>query len=69
MLTRKDYQRLVGIMARQSMPDEVREQLSCSLADWLGEDNPRFDRQRFITAANFSPEKREALLAKLEVNT
>lgn len=56
MLHRKDYKAIAGII-RQSYQDEPTQsgrgaviQLAGSFANMLANDNPLFDRERFMTA-------------------
>jgi hypothetical protein len=53
-MSRKDYERIASVLAgvRQTNPD-ARVQLnvvSMTLADVFADDNPRFDRTRFLLA-------------------
>jgi hypothetical protein len=48
-MTRKDYQLIADVFAR-SAGDDIAKFLAVNLADKLEQDNPRFDRARFLTA-------------------
>lgn len=57
MMSRKDYEvvatEFIGRMANPTVPSESRQTLIAlanSLADRFAEDNPRFDREKFLTA-------------------
>lgn len=58
-MTRKDYERFAYLLASykvdshqpEATPREVADFLTLRMADVLAEDNPRFDRVRFIRAA------------------
>ena len=51
-MTRKDYVRLVAAIRdlAPSVPAEPFGLFVSAIADFLQADNPRFDRERFITA-------------------
>lgn len=48
-MTRKDYQLIAEVFAR-SAGDDLAKLIALNLADKLAEDNPRFDKARFLTA-------------------
>jgi hypothetical protein len=48
-MTRKDYQLIAEVFAR-STGDDLAKILAENLADKLEQDNPRFDKARFLTA-------------------
>jgi hypothetical protein len=48
-MTRKDYIMIAEVFAR-SAGDDLAKFLASNLADKLAEDNPRFDRARFLDA-------------------
>lgn len=48
-MTRKDYIMIAEVFAR-SAGDDLAKFLALNLADKLAEDNPRFDKARFLTA-------------------
>ena len=48
-MTRKDYQRLASILKRYR-DYRMMVSLVAEIADWLQDDNPRFDRERFHKA-------------------
>ena len=58
-MTRKDYIAIAAIIAEKRWPsanlrmteDELLNELAHEFADMLAEDNPRFDRGRFLEAA------------------
>ena len=51
-MTKKDYIRLVSVIRdlAPSVPAERFGLFVSAIADFLQADNPRFDRERFITA-------------------
>jgi hypothetical protein len=53
MFTQQHYQFLsswVRTAALATTDDMIRTLIAVSLADWLGRDNPKFDRDRFLAA-------------------
>lgn len=53
-MTRKDYQLIASVLANfatEGTPTDDRDAIAYGLADSLGQDNPRFDRERFLVAA------------------
>lgn len=53
-MTRKDYQLIASVLANYSAEGGVtieRDEVAQLLADALGADNPRFDRQKFLIAS------------------
>jgi len=48
-MTRKDYIMIAEVFAH-SAGDDLAKFLASNLADKLAEDNPRFDRARFLEA-------------------
>jgi copper oxidase (laccase) domain-containing protein len=53
-MTRKDYVILADVLAKFTAEGGVvveRDAMAYDLADALGADNPRFDRERFLVAA------------------
>jgi hypothetical protein len=53
-MTRKDYQLIASVLknyAADGIPVDDRDAIAYDLADALGADNPRFDRDRFLVAA------------------
>jgi hypothetical protein len=48
-MTRKDYVMIAEVFAR-SAGDDLAKLIALNLADKLAEDNPRFDKARFLTA-------------------
>jgi len=62
MLTKKDYERLAEVIKRNTVPIRglFREreiplvELLIDLCNWLREDNPNFDGQRFLEACGVS---------------
>ena len=48
-MSRKDYQRLASILKRYR-DYCMMTSLVAEIADWLQDDNPRFDRERFRKA-------------------
>ena len=53
-MTRKDYQLIASVLsnfATDGTPTDDRDAIAYDLADALGADNPRFDRERFLVAA------------------
>ena len=50
-MTRKDYQLIADVIAVNWFGSaELKADLANNLADKLEQDNPRFDRARFLTA-------------------
>jgi hypothetical protein len=64
-MTRKDYQLIATVLANYSAEGGVvieRDEIAKLLADALGADNPRFDRDKFLVASGvFASEWRKAL--------
>lgn len=61
MLHRKDYKAVAAIVNRCSGPDSHysyqtthTDDLCKDLADYFATDNPRFDRERFLTACGIA---------------
>ena len=53
-MTRKDYQLIASVLknyATEGIPVDDRDAIAYDLADALGADNPRFDRDRFLVAS------------------
>lgn len=51
MLSRKDYKAIAEIMKTESRGYEtIPDRISEKLADYFAQDNPRFDRDRFLAA-------------------
>lgn len=56
MLTRKDFERIAGIIRRYSyldnygVPAVFQEDIVRELADYFADENPRFDVAKFIAA-------------------
>jgi copper oxidase (laccase) domain-containing protein len=53
-MTRKDYQLIASVLNKFTAEDGnvvERDAMAYDLADALGADNPRFDRERFLVAA------------------
>lgn len=53
-MTRKDYQLIASVLANfatEGTPTDDRDAIAYGLADSLGQDNPRFNRERFLVAA------------------
>lgn len=53
-MTRKDYQLIAAVLknyATDGIPLDDRDAIAYDLADALGKDNPRFDRDRFLVAS------------------
>ena len=48
-MTRKDYQLIAEVFAR-SAGDDLAKLIALNLADKLEQDNPRFNKARFLTA-------------------
>lgn len=61
MLTRKDYKAIAAILANQrdtqiglgnlGIPLEVVADVASDLADYMAQDNPNFDEQKFLDAS------------------
>ena len=49
-MTKKHYEAIARIILQCEMENESRDMLVYMLADYFAQDNPRFDRVRFITA-------------------
>ena len=50
-MSRRHYEHLAAIVGRTLYDDEqLRRTLVFQLANWLGDDNPLFDRNRFAQA-------------------
>jgi hypothetical protein len=50
-MTRKDFQALADMLkGAECLNDTQRHYLACKLADLCQEQNPRFDRKRFVAA-------------------
>jgi hypothetical protein len=54
-MTRKDYVLIAAAVSAAAIPSQpmaefAREAVAVRLADALGRDNPRFDRERFLKA-------------------
>jgi hypothetical protein len=70
-MTHKDFVLIAGVLAlarasidqeRSTAPDEVLDAVATLMAQALAGTNPRFDRARFIAAANGTPTtKRDAV--------
>lgn len=52
-MTKKDYIKIAKAIARTPMDQFARSVVAEALAKALHEDNPRFDRQRFIEACRY----------------
>ena len=53
-MTRKDYQLIASVLANfatEGTPTDDRDAIAYGLADALAQDNPRFDREKFLIAA------------------
>lgn len=50
MFTRQHYEALAAHISGLSLTNATREWLPLSFADMLEQDNPRFDRKRFLKA-------------------
>lgn len=48
MMTRRDFESIAAVLDANHAPYPI----VCDMADMLEEDNPRFDRSRFIDAAS-----------------
>lgn len=65
-MTKKDYEKIAKVLAKRitvtgefsrAYQNEVREQVkyvASDLADTFAEDNPKFDRERFLKACGVS---------------
>lgn len=54
-MTRKDYQLIAEVLKKFTAEDGnvvERDAMAYDLADALGADNPRFDREKFLVAAS-----------------
>lgn len=58
-LTRKHFQRIAGILRRETYHVVIRtdavKQIAEQLADYFAEENPNFDRKRFLEACGVNP--------------
>jgi hypothetical protein len=53
-MTRKDYQLIASVLANfatEGTPTDDRDAIAYGLADSLAQDNPRFNRERFLVAS------------------
>lgn len=53
-MTRKDYQLIASVLnafGADGAPVDDRDAIAYDLADALGADNPRFDREKFLIAS------------------
>lgn len=51
MITKKTFIKIAATVAEEKKP-ETRFKWACLMADLFAEDNPRFDRERFMKACN-----------------
>jgi hypothetical protein len=69
IMTRKDYQLIASVLANfiGDTGDVIdRDGVAFALATALAEDNPRFDRNKFLIAAGVYQARREDLLKLLD---
>lgn len=52
-MTRKHFERVAAMLKRHKDCALCAELLSKEFAEWFAEENPRFDRDRFMEACGF----------------
>lgn len=70
-MTRKDYQLIASVLANYSAEGGVtieRDEVAQLLADALGADNPRFDRNKFLIASGVYSAKIKHTLSTCDVD-
>ena len=54
-MSRKDYVSIAEVIKASAESDDPREYIARNVADVLEQDNPRFDRARFMVACGIAP--------------
>ena len=53
MLTRKDYKAIAAIIKSEKHLNRLSPNIPQDLAEYMANDNPKFDRDRFMDACGF----------------